>query len=77
MMKEATNTTLNNNNGGIFTMLPFARPEVRKAYFLQAFGRPVEEMAIFSFGACNYNCPYCKRDGQFKGEGNQILRAQG
>lgn len=72
-MMKATNKK---NDGGIFTMLPFARPEVRKAYFLQAFDRPVEKMAILSFGACNYNCPYCKRDGQFKGEGNQILRAQ-
>ena len=57
-------------------MLPFKRPEIRRAYFLRAFGRPEEDMAIFSFGACNYNCPYCKRDGQFKGEGKQILRAQ-
>ncbi|MBR5939261.1 radical SAM protein [Candidatus Saccharibacteria bacterium] len=73
-MKRATNNK--KNNGSNFTMLPFKNPEVRKEYFLESFGRPVEEMAIFSFGACNYNCPYCKRDGQFKGEGNQILRAQ-
>lgn len=59
-----------------YKMLPFVKPEVRKAYFLKAFGRPVEQMAILSFGACNYNCPYCKRDGQFKGYGNQILRAR-
>lgn len=49
--------------------------EIRKAYFLQAFNRPVEEMLIISMGACNYNCPYCKRDGQFKGEGNTIHTA--
>ena len=60
----------------IFTMLPFVKPEVRKAYFLKAFGRAEESMAIFSFGACNYNCPYCKRDGQFKSDGGQILRAR-
>lgn len=38
--------------------------EIRKAYFLQAFNRPVEDMLIISMGACNYSCPYCKRDGQ-------------
>ena len=59
-----------------YNMLPFTKPEIRKAYFLEAFGRPVEKMAIFSFGACNYSCPYCKRDGQFKGDDGQILRAQ-
>lgn len=41
--------------------------EIRKAYFLKAFGREPEDMLIISMGACNYNCPYCKRDGQFKG----------
>ncbi len=59
----------------MFVMLPFVKPEIRYAYFLKAFGRVEEKMAIFSFGACNYNCPYCKRDGQFKC-GGQILRAQ-
>lgn len=49
--------------------------EIRKAFFLTAFGRPVEDMLIISMGACNYNCPYCKRDGQFKGDGNAILNA--
>lgn len=49
--------------------------EVRKAYFLTAFNRNIEDMLIISMGACNYNCPYCKRDGQFKGSGNSILNA--
>ena len=49
--------------------------EIRKAYFLKAFGREPEDMLIISMGACNYNCPYCKRDGQFKGNGNSILNA--
>lgn len=49
--------------------------EIRKAYFLEAFNRPVEDMLIVSMGACNYNCPYCKRDGQFKGSGNAITNA--
>lgn len=49
--------------------------EVRKAHFLQVFNRAVEDMQIISFGACNYNCPYCKRDGQFKDEHNNIIYA--
>lgn len=49
--------------------------EIRKSYFLRAFGRVPEDMLIISMGACNYNCPYCKRDGQFKGNGNSILNA--
>ena len=49
--------------------------EIRKAYFLKAFGREPEDMLIISMGACNYNCSYCKRDGQFKGNGNSILNA--
>lgn len=48
--------------------------EIRKAYFLQAFGREVEDMQIISFGKCNYNCPYCKRDGQFK-SGSTIINS--
>jgi len=35
--------------------------EIRPAYFLQAFGRPVEKMLIVSFGKCNFRCLYCKR----------------
>ncbi|CAL7896345.1 radical SAM protein [Fusobacterium necrophorum] len=39
--------------------------EIRKSYFLNAFDKKAEEMAIISFGACNYHCPYCKRDCQY------------
>lgn len=47
--------------------------EIRKAYFLQAFNRDMEEMAIISFGGCNFHCPYCKRDCQYiDSEGNVI-----
>ena len=47
--------------------------EIRKAYFLQAFNRETEEMAIISFGGCNFHCPYCKRDCQYiDSEGNVI-----
>ena len=47
--------------------------EMRKAYFLKAFEKEAEEMAIISFGACNFHCPYCKRDCQYiDAEGNVI-----
>ena len=47
--------------------------EIRKAYFLKAFGIQEEEMAIVSFGACNFHCPYCKRDCQhIDNQGNVI-----
>lgn len=38
--------------------------EIRPAYFLQAFNKDILPMRIFSFGTCNFKCPYCKRDGQ-------------
>jgi pyruvate formate lyase activating enzyme len=47
--------------------------EVRKAHFLKVFNRKPEDMQIISFGKCNYNCPYCKRDGQFKNENGNII----
>lgn len=47
--------------------------EVRKAYFLQAFNRASEEMAIVSFGDCNYSCPYCKRDCQFYDDAGNVI----
>ncbi len=49
--------------------------EIRKAYFLQAFNRPIENMSIISFGSCNFSCSYCKRDGQFKDSDNNIINA--
>ena len=50
-------------------ILPYKqRPlsEIRPAYFLKAFGEDVLDMRIFSFGKCNYSCPYCKRNGYDK-----------
>jgi len=38
--------------------------ETRPAYFLRAFEKDVLQMRILSFARCNFNCPYCKRDGQ-------------
>lgn len=49
--------------------------EIRKAFFLKAFGKEIENMSIISFGRCNFNCCYCKRDGQFKDENNNIIHA--
>lgn len=54
-------------------LLKIDRLEIRKAYFLEAFQKPAEEMAIVSFGGCNFACPYCKRDCQYiDADGNVI-----
>lgn len=50
--------------------------EVRPAYFLKAFNRQVLSMRIFSMGACNFACPYCKRDGQYRNNDGSILTSQ-
>lgn len=49
--------------------------EIRKAYFLEAFGRESEEMAIVSFAGCNLNCPYCKRDMQYIDKEGEVIKA--
>lgn len=49
--------------------------EKRSADFLRAFGRPVETTRILSFGACNFACPYCKRDCQIVGPDGLPIRA--
>lgn len=49
--------------------------EIRKAFFLEAFNRKVENMSIISFGSCNFNCSYCKRDGQFRDDNNEIINS--
>ncbi|WP_148222327.1 radical SAM protein [Caldicellulosiruptor hydrothermalis] len=47
--------------------------EVRYAHFLEKTGYTTTPlpMKILSFGACNYSCPYCKRNG-YRKEGNYI-----
>ena len=50
--------------------------EVRKAYFLAGFDRDVEPMRIISMGKCNYNCSYCKRNGQFKDCSGNIINSK-
>lgn len=37
--------------------------EIRPAYFMAAFGEEAHPMRIFSFGKCNFMCPFCKREG--------------
>ncbi len=32
-------------------------------------------MSIISFGSCNFNCVYCKRDGQFRDNNNEIINS--
>lgn len=40
--------------------------ETRRLYFYTAFNLPVAETRIFSFGSCNFECPYCKRMDTFR-----------
>lgn len=47
--------------------------EVRPAYFLKSFMLGVPSMRIFSFGACNFACPYCKRGGNFVNPDGSIV----
>lgn len=49
---------------------------MRKAYFLNAFGKDAEEMAIVSFGGCNFNCPYCKRDCQYIDSNGNVIKSR-
>jgi len=49
--------------------------EVRPLYFYQAFGLAVALARIISFGACNFACPYCKRDGAFRDDDGSIVTA--
>lgn len=50
--------------------------EVRPLYFLRAFGREAVDARILSFGACNFACPYCKREGAFRADDGTIITAQ-
>jgi len=49
--------------------------ETRKADFLKYFGREIEVTRIISFGACNFACPYCKRDCQLVDDKGNAIRA--
>lgn len=52
------------------------RLEIRKSYFLKGFSRIEEEMAIISFGACNFQCPYCKRDCQYINANGTVIKTK-
>lgn len=47
--------------------------EVRPLYFYQAFGQQIPQGRIFSFGACNFNCSYCKRGCTFQYPNGSII----
>ena len=49
--------------------------EVRPLYCYKAFGRDIDDARIISVGACNFSCPYCKRDGNFKDVDGSIITA--
>jgi len=50
--------------------------EIRPLYFEKAFGLSVRNARIISFGACNFSCPYCKREGQFRVDDGSIVSAR-
>lgn len=49
--------------------------EIRPLYFYKAMGREIVDARIISFGACNFSCPYCKRDGNFRAADGSIVSA--
>ncbi len=49
--------------------------EVRPLYFLKGLNEKIADARIISFGACNFACPYCKRDGNFRAADGSIVSA--
>lgn len=49
--------------------------EVRPLYFYSALHLSIPECRIISFGACNFCCSYCKRNGSFRDKNGNILHA--
>lgn len=49
--------------------------EIRPLYFYKAMGVDVVDARIISFGACNFSCPYCKREGNFRSSDGSIISA--
>lgn len=49
--------------------------ELRPLYCYKAFGKKIEDARIISFWACNFSCPYCKRDGNFRNADGSIISA--
>lgn len=61
------------------TVLPYKGGlcnEIRPLYFRSAFGLPVVDGRIVSFGDCNFNCPYCKRNGAFRNPDGTIIKSR-
>lgn len=49
--------------------------EKRPLYFYKAMGKEIINARIISFGACNFSCPYCKREGNFRSPDGSIISA--
>ena len=49
--------------------------EARPLFFLRHFGQDATIARVISFGACNFACPYCKRDGAFRAADGSIITA--
>ncbi|MFA4819256.1 MAG: radical SAM protein [Patescibacteria group bacterium] len=47
--------------------------EIRPLYFYKAMGLEIVDARIISFGACNFSCPYCKREGNFRDTDGSII----
>lgn len=47
--------------------------EVRPLYFYKVMNREICDARIISFGACNFHCSYCKRDGAFVTKSGDII----
>lgn len=51
--------------------------EIRPLYFYKAMGVDIVDARVISFGACNFSCPYCKRDGNFRNADGSIISSIG
>ncbi len=47
--------------------------EIRPLYFYKAMKKRIVDARIISFGACNFACPYCKRNGHFRNQDGSIV----
>lgn len=63
----------------IIKLLPYNNTigeEIRPLYFYSSFNLPIAECRLISFGSCNFNCPYCKRNGFFRTKDGSIIFAK-
>ncbi|MBT9146548.1 MAG: 7-carboxy-7-deazaguanine synthase [Syntrophomonadaceae bacterium] len=47
--------------------------ETRPLFFYHGLGLEIVDARIISFGACNFSCPYCKRNGNFQAPDGSII----